>query len=737
MLASFLVQPRCISHHRVSCHANADRPKKATSTSRQASTPAQARVVMMIRLKPPTMIDRCRASAFDTLQSWAARSSSKGDEAMGLGRGARRGDPCRLVVTPDLPRAQWFRARGAPPPPPKRSKGRAALALDAAVDGRAALARRHPRRREPHRCGRPKPRRLDRREPHRLGRGKPGREPARRAIALDLRPRPTLCSPPMAGERGPSRRWYDLLWLEAPGPTAAFWGAVALFTAAFFATPYLPLIDYPQHVAIGAILRRLADPAAPEHALYETNFITYNGGFHVAVAALAFVLPAETAGRVVMGCFPTLYALAALAVVREARRPRWYASLALPLTYGRAMAWGFANWNLTFPVAILALTWWLRYQRGERSMLPRLLAASLFCAYGHVLAMLCLCFAIGVAQLSRLRELGPTWGARLGRLSATPLPVMPGVVWCVFVYRYQTRASFSNWAEAPLDGLDDPLWFKLRHVLTMSAGNVADLSDTAIFALALGVAGILLFAGPPEHGTSDEAAALDLRATRWLAVAFFGCYLVIPKVFVATWFIYERFPPLAMVFLAGALPLRLLPRRDELRAAAGTLAVASGANTLRAWATEGEAHDASAIIDAVPEGHKLLAVTFDTSPERLTREVFVHLAAFYPVRRRGEIAYTFTKFESMPVHYKRGLAPPSVPPGFEWDANKYNVNASWARAYDLTLVHAPLGVDDPRDIVFRREARRVRPLAHRGRFWLFDTSALATDAPADDATPVD
>jgi hypothetical protein len=533
----------------------------------------------------------------------------------------------------------------------------------------------------------------------------------------------------MARERGAQRRWYDLLWLEGAGPTAAFWGAVALFTAAFFVTPYLPLIDYPQHVALAAILRRMADPAAPEHRLYEVNFVTYNGGFHLAVAALSFLVRPESAGRLVMASFPALYALAALAVVREAGRPRWYALLALPLTYSRAMAWGFANWNLTFPLAILAVTWWMRYARGERAMLGRLLVASVACAYGHVLAMLCLCFGIGVAQLSRSRELGPGWGARLGRLAATPLPVMPGVVWCAFVYRYQTRSSFSNWAEAPLDGLDDPLWFKLRYVLSMAAGNVADVSDSALLALALALAAFLLFAGPPEPSPAADAAALDLRAVRWLAVAFFACYLVVPKVFVATWFIYERFPPLAMVFLAGALPLRLMPWRDELRAAAATVAVAAGANNLRAWATAGEAGDASAIVDDVPPGRKLLAVTFDPSPERLTREVFVHLPAIYQVRTRGEIAYTFTKFESMPVHYRRGLAPPSVPPGFEWDGGKYDVRAAWARAYDVTLVRAPPGVDDPRALVFRDEAPRVRQLSRRGRFWLYDTSALARPAP--------
>ncbi len=530
----------------------------------------------------------------------------------------------------------------------------------------------------------------------------------------------------MQAEVSRPRGARDLLRLETSGLTLAYWGAVGLFTLAFFVTPYLPLIDYHQHVAVAAIMHRLFDAAAPEHALYDVNYITYNGGFHLLVALLSYVLPPVHAGRVVMAAYPALFALAALSVVREAERPRWYAFLALPITYSHGMAWGFANWNLTFPVALLGISWFMRYTRGDRSVLARLLAASCFCAYGHVLAMLCLCLGMGVVQLSRIRELGPTWGARFSRLLATPLPVMPGVLWCVFVYRYQTRSSFSNWAEAQFEGMDDPLWSKLRHVLDMSTGNFWDLSDNILLALALGVCGLLTFLGTPEPPSSDTSIVLDQRAVRWLALTFALVYLVIPKVFIATWFIYERFPPLAMIFLAGALPLRLMPNRDELRAAAAGFGVAAGANTARVWATMGDAHDAVAIIDAVPEGHKLIAVTYEPTTERISREVYVHLAAMYPAKKRGEIAYTFTKFESMPVHYKPGKAPPTVTGGFEWDAYKYDVHSAWARAYDLTLIRSPRQDDEePARMVFREEAFRVKLLARRGRFWLYDTSDLA------------
>lgn len=528
-----------------------------------------------------------------------------------------------------------------------------------------------------------------------------------------------------AGER-PGR--FDLLKLETPGLTASYWGAVGLFTLAFFVTPYLPLIDYHQHVALGAIMHRLFDAKAPEHALYEVNYITYNGGFHLLVALLSYVFKPENAGRVVMATYPALLALAALSVARETDRPRWYACLVLPITYSRGMSWGFANWNLTFPVALLGVTWFLRYTRGERAMLPRLLLVSCFCAYGHVLAMLCLCLGMGVIQLSRLRALGPTWGARLRELIATPLPVMPGVLWSVFVYRYQTTSSFSNWAESSLEGLDDPLWYKLRHLLDMSAGNTYDLSDNILLGMALLVAGLLTFVGTPEPRANDDQAQLDLRAVRWLCIVFFACYLVIPKVFVATWFVYERFPTLALVFLVGSIPLRLMPHREELQAVAAGLGVAAGANTARLWSTMGGAQDASAILDEIPANRRVVGVTYEPFADRISREVYVHLLGVYQARRPGEIAYTFTKFESMPVHYRPGKAPPAGPGGFEWDANKVDVHASWLRSYDTALVRAPYTHEDPIRLVFKEEAYRVKLMARRGRFWLYDISALAQPA---------
>lgn len=507
--------------------------------------------------------------------------------------------------------------------------------------------------------------------------------------------------------------------LETRNLTLAYWGAVFAFTLAFYVTPYLPLIDYHQHVAVGAILHRMFDKSAPEHALYDTNLITYNGGFHLFVAWLSYLMPPFHAGRVVMSAYPFLFAFAALSVAKVAKRPSWYAFLALPICYSRGMAWGFANWNLTFPVAVIGITWFLRLSRGEKKMWPRLLFLSCFCAYGHVLAMLCLCAGIAVAQLTSIKSLGETWRSRLLALSMSPLPVLPGVLWCGFVYWHQTHQTFTNWTEAQFDGLDDPLWFKLRHLLSMSTGNFWDLSDVGLLGGAL--VGALILANAGERDTRSDD--LTYRRVKCLAIAFFCFYLIIPKVFVATWFVYERFPAPAMLFLVGALPNRKFAYKEELAAALAAVGVAAALNTLRVWSTMGDTGDALAILRLVPANKKLLMVNYDPVTERISREVYVHLPAVYQAWVPGEIAYTFTKFESMPVHYRPGKAPPTVQPGFEWDGGKYDPTSAWARAYDVTLVRAG-GDDDPAVQAFRGEAWRVKPLARRGRFFLYDTSDL-------------
>ena len=108
--------------------------------------------------------------------------------------------------------------------------------------------------------------------------------------------------PRSSGEPKP-QPWHAALgWakLETPLLTGAFWLAAGAFALAFWVTPLPPCIDYPQHLALGAIVRRLMDPSSPEHQLYEFTPLIYNGLFHVAAALLSLVFSPETAGKILL-----------------------------------------------------------------------------------------------------------------------------------------------------------------------------------------------------------------------------------------------------------------------------------------------------------------------------------------------------------------------------------------------------------------------------------------------------
>lgn len=513
----------------------------------------------------------------------------------------------------------------------------------------------------------------------------------------------------------PSRGFLDLVRLETRGLMLAFWGTVLLMMLALWVCRFPPMIDYPQHLAIASILQRLVDPASIERQLYDVNLVTYNGGFHLVVAALSFVVPPEIAGKIVLSTYPPMLAVAGLALCRVAERPRWYALLLLPITYSYAVFWGFANYFISVPLALLAFTWWLRWQEGEPRMLLRLWLSSFVLAYTHVFATLCLCAAIGVAGLVRFRRLGDSWTRRMLGVAKLPIAVVPAIVWCVAVFFRNRVSPHANWDESQ-DGLDVPLWHKLAHITAYAVGNFSDQSDQLIFAFAIALL-ILIWQSRARSTTSHPLFA-------WLAVAFFALYCLIPRVLLGTWFMFERMPTWVLAFAIPAAPLLLPEAERRFRIGAAIVALAAGLNTVVHLATIPDEADASAILDEIPPGRSVVAVTWsNTADPVVLREIWVHTLAYYPVRRPGLIGYSFTRFESMPVHYREGSRPPLVPGGIEWFAQHYEPNSDYGRFYDLVLVRTPDDAkdEDPRELTFRGRAVDVKLVARRGRFWLYET----------------
>jgi hypothetical protein len=518
------------------------------------------------------------------------------------------------------------------------------------------------------------------------------------------------------------------LSLGSPLLTALFWGTAGVFAAAWWLTPFPPAIDYPQHLLLGVLLKRWLDPSSVEHATYVVQPLTYNGLFHVLVAALSFVVAPEVAGKLLLSLIPLLTAGAALAVVRWSKRPLWYAFLALPLGYSYTVGWGFANYSIVAPLSILTVVAWLRWRDGEKRYLPIVTVTSLVVAYGHVLATLgmCLCVALLCLTSRPPREVGIRAWAR--NLIVWPLPFAPAALYCVSVFLVHRHAPHIYW-EPEREGLDVPAWSKLTNVANFAVDNLVGSVEETWFHAVLALL-ILTFVASAFLPSTEPRAP---REVRWLAATSFLAYLLVPRVAMSTWWIFERLSLFWLIYAAGAAPALPALWNRWLGPFAGAVSLAGALHTAQAFAAIPDARDASAAVDALPASARAIAVIHSPSgAPAVHRELWVHVLAYHVVRRSGEVAFDFTRYASLPVRRRDAGVPPLFPAPLEWYPGHFDPNAVYAHHFDHVLVRTPDTAPNanPRALVFRDAVSEYTELAHHGRFWVFRREAArAGNAP--------
>src|SRR5262249_32937618 len=131
----------------------------------------------------------------------------------------------------------------------------------------------------------------------------------------------------------------------------------------------------------------------------------------------------------------------------------------------------------------------------------------------------------------------------------------------------------ANW-EGWDDGIDDPLWYKLLHVTAYTVGNFSDHTDQLLLTVSLGML-IVLWQWPREKTAPQPILKAE-------AIAWGVLYCVIPKVFIAPWFIFERFPTFVVVFAAVAAPIArgVFVHERWIRKGAAAVALLSSLNTV-------------------------------------------------------------------------------------------------------------------------------------------------------------
>jgi hypothetical protein len=537
-------------------------------------------------------------------------------------------------------------------------------------------------------------------------------------------------------------RRIDLLLLESPRSTLLYWGGVGLVISGLFATQLLPCVDYPQHLALSDIARRLQNPNAPEHAEYELNFFTYNGLFHFLVAGLSSLVPIELAGRLVVATSLLAMAAAVIALVRILRRPPFHAALFTPILFSFSLGWGFVNYVLATAVAAWALFFVARTAlRPTASSVMIVAALGLLCAFAHVLAMLILCaLGAGLALELGWRATPPSMsfsgrtGRSLLRTSAAVLPLLIGCAYCVEVYRRQYGWDPAMYRDPTMEGSAPPVWQKLVFFSAFASDLFGDATDQVVLWLALGL-----------MGWSALRAWKDTRARQRVPedpapivapfVVMTLAYFMTPMVLIGTHLIFPRLGQWAVFGAVLATPR--FPSRVEARAREYVLrlGVVAGLSLFLHCALFGwETRDASEVIDDLPPGRAVTAVIWEPGTIAFRNGTLTHLAAYYAARKHGQWAFAFARYLSVPVRFRPGSQPAWPALGWEFSGEDYDPRCKYARAFPLVIIKAPAEVPadasaEPRvrQLVFKKDGPSVKLLSHHGHFWAFDTTGLPED----------
>jgi len=518
-------------------------------------------------------------------------------------------------------------------------------------------------------------------------------------------------------------------WWDAGGGvhSIVFWGSVLVFVVGLWRTTILPFVDYPQHLALAAILRRMMSAGAPERALFETNLFSYNSLFHIVVAGLNVVFKIDTAGKIVVAAYIVFTAYATLALLRATGRPRARAFLVLPVVVGYSIAWGFVNFGLGVAVQLIVLARVL----DRRALSPKLALRrdvitallAFFGAYTHLLATALVYMLMLVAIVVRTQTEKEPFFERIGRAIRTGIPLLPAIVYCFWVYRRQDTSAHKNYEYAVAEGNDVFGLVKIKEFLGYATGLRTDGLDAKILSIALG----LLVLGALLRDPDDEPPS----SLRWLFVASVLAYLIIPHVFWATNFVFER-----ITFLVVITAILWAPRaRPKFEAGLRLMYVSVGlAAAVCFWGAmtnaRDEVKDLDAILAIAPKGRRVTGLVYDPRISSTLQWSMLHSPAYYVARNGGEVAFSFTRTMSLPVHYRPDKMPPDTPPNFEWNPGDYRASAEFAKYFDLILMKTTWDDGkDPRESVWGTHWQEVDTVAHIGRWWIFETKRVTADPP--------
>jgi hypothetical protein len=497
--------------------------------------------------------------------------------------------------------------------------------------------------------------------------------------------------------------------------------AAALWVLPLWVVRFPPMVDYPQQLALSAILRWYSDPVRRFRETYELALWTPHGLFKLLTAGLAWVVPIHVAGRLVVSASLLGVGLAALALCRRAGRPGWYALLALALTYNTVFYWGFVDNLLAIPLALggVAMADGL-FERpfGWRSWLALAGVCALFYAV-HLQFLLLFAGMVGWIAICRR----PPWRRLALWLSA----LVPGVAACLGVMAYgilRTAPGVISEYERRMRSAPPfrlPLTTKLLRLPDLLFGPYPDRTGWILLGLlALTAVVAILFrekrpfgasphspnplspglpptltgergletelsspsspggvgGRPGEEGRGDEGPPTGrgngperseprvpdlLFRTRFATLTgwLVLLYLILPE-FRGGYLIADRVAPFAAMMGVIALPPPRLERRRLVAALVGVVVAFQFMQTLSAFLRfRGESAGLEELLAGTEPGQNLAGLIFQReSASWRGMPFYLHFPAYYQVEKGGRILFSFAELFQTSARFR---------PGKSWD----------------------------------------------------------------------
>ncbi|MES1243876.1 MAG: hypothetical protein ABUT39_19885 [Acidobacteriota bacterium] len=440
--------------------------------------------------------------------------------------------------------------------------------------------------------------------------------------------------------------------------SAKLWIAAAVWVVPLWVIRYLPMVDYPQQLAMASILRYYGDPARHLQEAYQLALLRPQGLFEIVTAGLAWLVPIEAAGKVVISLSLIFVLPATAALCRRTGRPDWYALFALAVTFNHAFYWGFADNLLAYPLVLAggALADRLFDPLSGRRFGPRewLLVAGCGLLFYAIHLQFLLIYAGLVTWLALVRRPGlRDLAVRLSAL-VPGLALGVGVLGWIHLHHEEVMTGYQDRLQASQPYYADAAE-KIGKIPAHLFGDYEGGAQYMLFAVLL-LALLALCVPFPRRPDADWREGLLFRS-RFLvpALGLLVLFFMLPE-FAGGYFVSERLIPLIFMLLVPCLPVPGPARWRAVALLLGGLLVLQLGQTLAAFLRFGaESAGLHELLESAEPGQPLAGLMYrKTGSDWVSVPVMIHFPAYYQVEKGGRIHFSFVQFFNSPLRYRPG-----------------------------------------------------------------------------------